>query len=88
MSVLSLVATSTGALLGAAVALVVEASHVVVPWEAVQAVLMSDRLHLSVGAGQLMGVVIAFTFLTGVAALWPALRAARLQPVSAISHVG
>ena len=50
--------------------------------------LMSDHLHLSVHGGAVVGAVVMLTILTGVAALYPSFRAARLRPVEAMSHFG
>ncbi len=86
-TMLGLAATSVGALMGAAIAKAVDAAHIRVPVEAMQMVLMSDTIHLVVKPGQLVGAVIGFTIVTALAALYPAIRAARLQPVTAMQSV-
>jgi putative ABC transport system permease protein len=48
--------------------------------------MLSDTLHMAVDPVDLIIAVIAITIFTGLAALWPALRAARMQPVDAIRH--
>jgi len=50
--------------------------------------LMSDRLHLSIHGGAVVGAVVMLTILTGLAALYPSFRAARLRPIEAMSHFG
>lgn len=85
---LGLFATTLGGLAGAGIAAAVDAAQIVIPHEAVQAILMSDKLHLSVSAGQVVAAVVVFTLVTALSALWPSLRAARLQPVEAIHSVG
>jgi putative ABC transport system permease protein len=82
------VATTIGAALGAGVALGLDAAEIRVPIAAVQAILMSDTLHMVVEPLELALAVAVFTVVAGLSALWPALRAARLQPVTAIHHVG
>jgi ABC-type lipoprotein release transport system permease subunit len=47
---------------------------------------MSDSLHLSLDYFSLIVVVLAFTMMTALAALWPALRAARLPPIVAMQR--
>ncbi|MCB9528433.1 MAG: ABC transporter permease [Myxococcales bacterium] len=83
---LGLIGCFAGAAGGALVALGVDALSVPIPSAAVQAILMNDRLHLVIEPGQLMGVVIGFTVICGLSALWPAARAARMPPITAI-HV-
>jgi putative ABC transport system permease protein len=77
-------ATALGGGLGALVAKLIDVAKLRVPSEAVQAVLMSDTLHLLVTPGQIMGAIVTFTTITALSALWPAFRASRLQPVQAI----
>ncbi|MEL6186973.1 MAG: FtsX-like permease family protein [Myxococcota bacterium] len=81
---LGALSTGFGALLGSTLALLIDASHLAVPIDAFRAILMSDTLHLVVKPVDLMTTVAAFSLLTGICALWPAARAARLAPVKAI----
>ncbi|MDJ0763137.1 MAG: FtsX-like permease family protein [Myxococcota bacterium] len=83
---IGLLATSLGAVLGAIVAVVLNGAGIEIGNEAVKAVLMSDVLQLSVRPMQVVTVILIFTFLTGLAALGPALRASKLQPIMAIGH--
>lgn len=85
---LGLVFTGLGALSGAGVALLLDWAEIRVGIEAVSAVLMSDVLHLVVEPKDVIRAVVGFSFVAAGAALWPAIRAARLQPVTAIHHVG
>jgi ABC-type antimicrobial peptide transport system permease subunit len=54
----------------------------------VQLFLMSDHLHLSIHLGAIVRSMILITLITGAAALYPSLRAARLKPVTAMQHFG
>jgi ABC-type lipoprotein release transport system permease subunit len=84
---LGLMGTIAGSLVGTAIAAGLNGLRVHVPL-GVQLFLMSDHLHLSVH-GSLLGKVIAgITLITGAAALYPSMRAARLRPVVAMSHFG
>jgi putative ABC transport system permease protein len=56
--------------------------------EGLQMLLMQDHLAIVVTPGALAGYVAAITALTAVASLLPALRAARLRPVTAMHHIG
>lgn len=76
----------SGALIAAGVALAVDAAGVPIASEAAQAVLLSDELTLSVGVPWLVASVVALTSFTTLAAAIPALRAALLRPVVALSH--
>jgi ABC-type lipoprotein release transport system permease subunit len=84
---LGLGATIGGVIAGAAIAAGVNALHVPVP-TGLQFFLMSPHLHLSVHGSLLVQSVITITLVTAAAALYPSLKAARLQPVVAMSHFG
>lgn len=84
---LGLFSTLAGAVLGAAIAAGVNALRIAVPLS-VQLFLMSDRLHLAVHVGALASAVALLTVVTALAALYPSFRAARLKPVTAMSHFG
>jgi putative ABC transport system permease protein len=84
---LGLLATVAGALFGAAAAAGLNAAHIPVP-HGLQFFLMSPHLHLSVHGSLLVSAIVAITIVTGVAAFYPSLKAARLRPVVAMSHFG
>ena len=84
---LGLFGSTVGALLGTAMANGLNALHLHVPIS-VQLFLMSDHLYLSIHVKALVGSIILITLITGAAALYPALRAARLRPVTAMQHFG
>lgn len=83
---LGLFATTAGALFGAAVAFGIDSAHVAVPSEAVRAILLSNELNLVIDPGTLVTAIVFLTLFTGISALWPAVRAALLQPVKALQH--
>ena len=83
---LGLSASTAGSLLGAGIASSLDSMGVPIPEGAMRNVLMSDTLHLVVESSQIVSAVITFTVITMVAALLPATRAARMQPVTAIQH--
>ncbi|MEL7372287.1 MAG: FtsX-like permease family protein [Myxococcota bacterium] len=87
-TVLGGLACSLGGVLGAAIAFAIDAAHINIPVAAVQLLLMSDVLRLVVDPVQVVMAVIGFTVAAGLAALWPAYRASRMEPVTAIHHVG
>lgn len=84
---LGLFATVAGALLGAAVAAGLNALHIGVP-TGLQFFLMSDHLRIAVHGALLTQAIVTITLVTGAAALYPSIRAARLRPVVAMSHFG
>ncbi|MBM4318766.1 MAG: ABC transporter permease [Deltaproteobacteria bacterium] len=86
-ALLGLAGTLAGALLGGLLAALVNLLALRVP-EAVQVFLMNDHLWLSVHPGAMLEAVLALTLVTTLAAVYPAVRAARLQPVTAMHHVG
>jgi putative ABC transport system permease protein len=84
---LGLGATIGGVIAGAAIAAGLNAAHIPVP-PGLQFFLMSPFLHLSVHGSLLVFSVVLITAVTAVAAFYPSLKAARLQPVDAMSHFG
>ncbi len=86
-SSLGLLGGCVGVLLGWAVAGLVNAARVPVP-KAAQLFLMADTVRLAVEPGAVVFAVVLITLVSGAAALYPSLRAARLRPVDAMSHFG
>lgn len=84
---LGLGSTVTGATVGVIIAVLVDLADIHVPIEAMASILLSDNIHLSVKAGTVLTAVVFLTGFTGLSALWPAIRAALLQPVKALAHV-
>ena len=84
---LGLMGSVAGALLGTGLAALINAAHISVPLS-VQLFLMSDEVKLAVRPGALINAVLLLTAVTGLAALYPSIRAARLRPIEAMSHFG
>jgi putative ABC transport system permease protein len=84
---LGLGGTIAGAAIGALIAAGLNALNIAVPI-GVQLFLMSDHLFIYVPASLLVGAVITLTVVTGLAALYPSMRAARLRPIEAMAHFG
>jgi putative ABC transport system permease protein len=84
---LGVLGTLVGALGGAGIAALLNAAKIGLPLT-VQLFLMSDKLYLAVHADMLVRAIVSITLITTLAALYPAYRAARLRPVSAMSHFG
>ena len=84
---LGLIGTGAGALAGAGLGTAINAARIHVPLS-VQLFLMSDRVQLALHGGGLVRAALFITLVTTLASLYPAYRAARLKPVSAMSHFG
>jgi len=86
-ALLGLAGTLAGAAVAALVTGLVNAAHFRVP-DAVQMFLMQRNLRLDLSGVALVRAVVALTGLTTLFALYPAFRAARLKPVTAMHHIG
>ncbi len=84
---LGIVGTSFGALGAAAIAAGINALDIGVPIS-VQLFLMSDYLRLDVTPQAAIQSVVMLSLVTGLAALYPSIRAARLRPIEAMAHFG
>lgn len=86
-ALLGLCAATTGALLGAALSLALDAAHMPAPDKAMETILLSDTLAFTLRPQALLRAVFALTLLTTLSAIWPALRAGSLRPIVALGHV-
>ncbi len=86
--ILALLAAGAGAGLGALVVGLVNVAEIKVTSPQLQFVLMSDTFLLALKASRVIGAVLLIAGLTGLAALWPAHRASRIQPGVAMSRAG
>jgi putative ABC transport system permease protein len=78
---------AVGVAFGALITSLVNAASFHVP-RSVQMFLMRDTLQLALDPSLLVSAVVMITFVTGAAALYPSLRAARRKPVDAMAHFG
>jgi ABC-type lipoprotein release transport system permease subunit len=76
-----------GALAAVLVAAALNAAHIALP-EAAQIFLAQERLHFLLEPEAILRTVLALAGLTVLASIFPARRAARLKPVTAMHHVG
>lgn len=86
-TMLGLLGAIAGTLLGTLGSLLINAAKIHVPLS-VQLFLMRDTLHLALAPSALGYAISLITLVTGAAALYPSLRAARLKPVDAMAHFG
>jgi ABC-type lipoprotein release transport system permease subunit len=84
---LALGGATVGVLVGWGVSALLNAAEVKVN-EGLQMLISQDRLTVLVRPGTLVLSVVGITLLTAVGALLPAVRAARLRPVTAMHHIG
>jgi len=84
---LGLLGTSAGALLGTLAAALLNSLHLAVPTGAA-IFLMSRTLHFAFEPGRILGGALVITACTTLIALIPSFKAARMKPVTAMSHLG
>ena len=84
---LGFVGAAVGAAGGSVLAWGIDALQLRIPVEAVQVILLSDVLHLRVAPSGVFWAVCGLTAVAGLATFWPAWRASRMQPVTAMHRV-
>jgi putative ABC transport system permease protein len=87
MGLLSSLGCALGAVTAVLVAAGLNAAHLKVP-AAVELFLSQEFLHFDLQPGSAVGAVVVLSLVTVVASVWPAVRAARLRPVTAMHHIG
>jgi ABC-type lipoprotein release transport system permease subunit len=86
-ALLGVAGTAAGALVASAIAAALNAAAIALP-EAVQIFLASDRLTFLLDPRAIALDVLFLATITVLASVFPARRAARLRPVTAMHHVG
>jgi putative ABC transport system permease protein len=84
---LGAIGTAAGALLGLAVVFLLNAADLTVP-EGARMFLMSSDLRLLPRPGQILGGMAVITACTTLISVFPSIHAARMRPVTAMSHIG
>jgi ABC-type lipoprotein release transport system permease subunit len=85
---LALLASGFGALLAGITVAIMNAAEVGVSDPMLQFILMSDRLTFTIEPGRVSSAILFISTFAALAALWPAHRAAKIQPGAAMSHAG
>jgi ABC-type lipoprotein release transport system permease subunit len=85
--VLGLLGTTVGATVGLGVCTALNAADLSVP-VAVQVFILSEKLHLVVNPGSMLGAITFITLCTTAISLVPSFLAARMKPVTAMHHIG
>jgi ABC-type lipoprotein release transport system permease subunit len=86
-ALLGLAGCGAGAVVAALVAAALNAAGIALP-ESAQVFLAQERLHFLIDPAAISGYVLALAAVTVAASFFPARRAARLKPVTAMHHVG
>lgn len=84
---LGLAGCGSGALVAALIAAGLNAAGIVLP-ESAQVFLAQDKLHFLLDPAAIVRAVLLLAAITVLASIFPARRAARLRPVTAMHHVG
>jgi putative ABC transport system permease protein len=83
---LGLGSTLAGSLIGVLAAVGIDALKVPVPIPAMKVILFSSSLHFTVLPGSIGFAVVFLTLFTALSALWPAIRASGVSPITALSR--
>lgn len=86
-TILGLLASGLGAIIGVVAAAALDAAAIRIDVEAMRVVLLSDTLHLVPRAIDAVAAVVTLTAVSAAAAIWPAMRASRVSPVTAMQSV-
>ncbi len=81
---LGLIASALGLLLGGLGLSLVNSLHIPITNEGARLFLMSNELAFALHPSQFFSTLLLFAGITGVAALYPALKASRLRPIEAL----
>ena len=85
-SLLGLVSGVLGVLISWATVELLNHLEIDIPSRAIQSILLSDTLTFSISIGHCLSIALAFSLFSGITAILPALKGARLQPVTAIQR--
>lgn len=86
-ALLGMIGTILGAMSGLLISFLLNSIHITVP-DAAKIFLMSDVLSFYVPFFSVLKSIVLISFITMLAVLYPAYRAARLKPVIAMHHAG
>jgi ABC-type lipoprotein release transport system permease subunit len=87
MTLLGVLGAAGGAVAAAGIAAALNAARIPVP-EAALMFFMQDTLRILVTPGAVLSSAAFVTGVTALAAIYPAVRASRLEPITAMHHVG
>ncbi len=85
---LALMASAAGALVAAITVAILNAVKIEVADPILQFILMSDHLSFKIDPMRVLTAIVFISGFAALAALWPAHRAAKIQPGAAMSHAG
>ncbi len=84
---LSAVSTCAGLVLGSAICGVINLIDIQITSEAFQMFLMASSLRLAVLPGNLLMTFVLITFFLTIGSLYPAYKASKMKPITAINHI-
>ncbi len=85
---LALMASAAGAVMASIMVAILNAVEIGVSDPILQFILMSDHLSFRIDPLRVLNAILFISIFAAVAALWPAHRAAQIQPGAAMSHAG
>lgn len=84
---MGLLGAAIGGLLGFGLVEMIATAEIPIRNEAMRVILFANKVNLDISLLEVVYAVIAFALVTSLAALFPSIRAARIQPIQAINHI-
>lgn len=84
---MGLLGAAIGGFLGFGLVEMIATAEIPIRNEAMRVILFANKVNLDISLLEVVYAIMAFALVTSLAALFPSIRAARIQPIQAINHI-